>query len=143
MPPREGWHSSIKRHTIIYGQIAWTCQLTTSSLVNFDEHDSADEETMDYVNKEAEEAEKDNQDYGKPGSFLNRLIVGPALSSWFAENADHLYSSTATRRPKIKSPAKDSRPMNEPLLRLTDSSLSNKASDRRRVWMVVFLAGDL
>jgi len=42
---------------------------------NFDEHDSADEETMDYVNKEAEDAEKENQDYGKPGSFLNRLIL--------------------------------------------------------------------
>ncbi|EXJ55972.1 hypothetical protein A1O7_08903 [Cladophialophora yegresii CBS 114405] len=42
---------------------------------NFDEHDSADEETMDYVNKEAEDAERENQDYGKPGSFLNRLIV--------------------------------------------------------------------
>ncbi|OCT45225.1 hypothetical protein CLCR_06424 [Cladophialophora carrionii] len=42
---------------------------------NFDEHDSADEETVDYVNKEAEDAERENQDYGKPGSFLNRLIV--------------------------------------------------------------------
>ncbi len=46
---------------------------------NFDEHDSADEETVDYVTKEADEAEKENQDYGKPGSFLNRLIVSGPL----------------------------------------------------------------
>ena len=30
---------------------------------------------MDYVNKEADEAEKEGQDYGKPGSLLNRLIM--------------------------------------------------------------------
>jgi hypothetical protein len=30
---------------------------------------------VDYVNKEAEDAEKENHDHGKPGSFLNRLIV--------------------------------------------------------------------
>ncbi|KAJ9643700.1 uncharacterized protein PV06_09119 [Exophiala oligosperma] len=43
--------------------------------VNFDDHDSADEETMDYVGKEAEDAEKAGYDTGKPGSFLNRLIM--------------------------------------------------------------------
>jgi len=42
---------------------------------NFDEHDSADEETVDYVNTEAEEAEQQKLDMGKPGSFLNRLIM--------------------------------------------------------------------
>ncbi|KAK5449819.1 hypothetical protein LTS15_008391 [Exophiala xenobiotica] len=42
---------------------------------NFDEHDSADEETMDYVTKEADDAEKEGHDTGKPGSFLNRLIT--------------------------------------------------------------------
>jgi hypothetical protein len=42
---------------------------------NFDEHDSADEETVTYVGKEAEDAERDHEDAGKPGSFLNRLIV--------------------------------------------------------------------
>jgi hypothetical protein len=30
---------------------------------------------VDYVNKEAEDAERENHDHGKPGSFLNRLIV--------------------------------------------------------------------
>ncbi|KIY04130.1 uncharacterized protein Z520_00822 [Fonsecaea multimorphosa CBS 102226] len=43
--------------------------------INFDEHDSADEETMDYVTKEADDAEKEGHDAGKPGSFLNRLIL--------------------------------------------------------------------
>lgn len=30
---------------------------------------------MDYVGKEAEDAEKAGYDTGKPGSFLNRLIM--------------------------------------------------------------------
>ncbi|EXJ78631.1 hypothetical protein A1O1_09032 [Capronia coronata CBS 617.96] len=42
---------------------------------NFDEHDSADEDTIDYVTKEADDAEKEGYDTGKPGSFLNRLIL--------------------------------------------------------------------
>ncbi|KIW21178.1 hypothetical protein PV08_01758 [Exophiala spinifera] len=42
--------------------------------INFDDHDSADEETIDYVGKEAEDAEKEGYDAGRPGSFLNRLI---------------------------------------------------------------------
>ena len=50
-------------------------RLELTSSANFDEHDSADEETVDYVNTEAEEAEREKQDMGKPGSFLNRLIV--------------------------------------------------------------------
>lgn len=29
---------------------------------------------MDYVSKEADEAEKEGYDTGRPGSFLNRLI---------------------------------------------------------------------
>jgi len=43
--------------------------------VNFDDHDSADEETNEYVGKEADDAEKEGHDTGKPGSFLNRLIM--------------------------------------------------------------------
>lgn len=46
-----------------------------SHIVNFDEHDSADEDTVDYVTKEADDAEKEGHDTGKPGSFLNRLIL--------------------------------------------------------------------
>jgi len=42
---------------------------------DFDDADSADEETIGYVTKEADEAETSNQDFGKPGSFLNRLIL--------------------------------------------------------------------
>ncbi|KIW33364.1 uncharacterized protein PV07_00221 [Cladophialophora immunda] len=42
---------------------------------DFDDVDSADEETMDYVTKEADDAEKEGHDAGKPGSFLNRLIL--------------------------------------------------------------------
>jgi len=42
---------------------------------NFDDHDSADEETVDHVNKEADAAEKEGHDTGRPGSFLNRLIL--------------------------------------------------------------------
>jgi hypothetical protein len=30
---------------------------------------------MDYVTKEADDAEKEGHDTGKPGSFLNRLIT--------------------------------------------------------------------
>lgn len=47
---------------------------TDKRIANFDEHDSADEETVDYVSKEAEEAEKEGHSTGRPGSFLNRLI---------------------------------------------------------------------
>ncbi|EXJ63472.1 uncharacterized protein A1O5_11521 [Cladophialophora psammophila CBS 110553] len=43
--------------------------------INFDDHDSADEETTDYVTKEADDAEREGHDAGKPGSFLNRLIL--------------------------------------------------------------------
>jgi hypothetical protein len=49
--------------------------MLTWSPANFDEHDSADEETVDYVTKEADDAEKEGYDTGKPGSFLNRLIT--------------------------------------------------------------------
>ena len=46
------------------------------NVANFDEHDEADEETTEYVNKEAEEAEKDEANpYGKPGSLINRMIM--------------------------------------------------------------------
>lgn len=43
---------------------------------NFDEdYDSnGDEETSNFVNKEAEEAEKAGHDSGRPGSLLNRMI---------------------------------------------------------------------
>ncbi|KAK4938804.1 hypothetical protein LTR10_020811 [Elasticomyces elasticus] len=41
---------------------------------NFDENDSADEETVSYVSKEAEAAEKDGHPIGRPGTFLHRLI---------------------------------------------------------------------
>ncbi len=47
-----------------------------SPIANFDEHDEADEETNTFVNREVEDAEKnDAEPYGKPGSFLNRLIM--------------------------------------------------------------------
>ncbi|KAJ9604357.1 hypothetical protein H2200_011191 [Cladophialophora chaetospira] len=42
---------------------------------DFDDADSADEETIGYVTKDVDEAEESNQDFGKPGSFLNRLIL--------------------------------------------------------------------
>jgi len=42
---------------------------------NFDDHDSGDEETVDYVTKEADDAEREGQDTGKPGSLLNRMIM--------------------------------------------------------------------
>merc|ERR1711904_123647 len=41
---------------------------------NFDDHSSGDEETSEYVSKEAEEAEKGGHDAGRPGSLLNRMI---------------------------------------------------------------------
>ena len=42
---------------------------------NFDDHDdSGDEETQQYVSKEAEEAEREGHDTGRPGSLLNRMI---------------------------------------------------------------------
>lgn len=44
-------------------------------LANFDDYSSGDEETADYVNKEADKAEKDGYDQGKPGTFLNKLIA--------------------------------------------------------------------
>ena len=44
--------------------------------VNFDEHDEADEETTEYINKEVDEHEKDeSHPYGKPGSLVNRMIM--------------------------------------------------------------------
>ncbi|EXJ84293.1 hypothetical protein A1O3_04960 [Capronia epimyces CBS 606.96] len=42
---------------------------------NFDDHDSADEDTVAHVTKEADDAEKEGHATGKPGSFLNRLIL--------------------------------------------------------------------
>jgi hypothetical protein len=43
---------------------------------NFDEHDEADEETTVHLNKEVDDAEKnDEEPYGKPGSLLNRMIM--------------------------------------------------------------------
>ncbi|PNS18353.1 hypothetical protein CAC42_6170 [Sphaceloma murrayae] len=41
---------------------------------NFDEHDSADDETTGNLHREIEEAEAGNHHEGRPGSFLNRLI---------------------------------------------------------------------
>ncbi|KAI1624582.1 hypothetical protein EDD37DRAFT_650453 [Exophiala viscosa] len=41
---------------------------------NFEENDSADEDTVTYVNKEADDAEKDGHPQGRPGTFLHRLI---------------------------------------------------------------------
>lgn len=41
---------------------------------DYDNHEDADEETQEYVNKEIDEAEKQGHDTGRPGSFLNRLI---------------------------------------------------------------------
>jgi len=46
----------------------------TSPPANFDDHDSGDEETSDFLNKEADEAERSGQDSGRPGSLLNRMI---------------------------------------------------------------------
>jgi DNA invertase Pin-like site-specific DNA recombinase len=43
-------------------------------IVNFDEHDSGDDETVEYVSKEAEEAEKEGHEMGRPNSLLNRMI---------------------------------------------------------------------
>lgn len=49
--------------------------LTFAFPANFDDHDdSGDEETQDYVGKEADEAEKEGYDTGRPGSLLNRMI---------------------------------------------------------------------
>jgi hypothetical protein len=42
---------------------------------NFDDHDSADEETHTYLHKELEDAEKSDEPHGKPGSLLNRMIM--------------------------------------------------------------------
>lgn len=52
--------------------ISWlTCKL----LVNFDEVDSADEETQEYLTKEIDEHDKDEKyPEGRPGTLLNRLI---------------------------------------------------------------------
>ncbi|KAK4618054.1 hypothetical protein CLAFUW4_12319 [Fulvia fulva] len=45
---------------------------------NIDEYDNADdvdEETTGHLHREIEKAEESNQPYGKPGSFLNKLIL--------------------------------------------------------------------
>merc|ERR1712093_116512 len=75
-------HPSISTRIVLNhsqnGQHPRKAQAQTShkdQAANFDEHDSADEETMDYVTKEADDAEREGHDTGKPGSFLNRLIM--------------------------------------------------------------------
>ena len=49
----------------------------TNLTANFDDdYDDADEETNTYVNKEVDDAEKnDDEPYGKPGSLVNRMIM--------------------------------------------------------------------
>jgi len=42
---------------------------------NFDEYESGDEDTQAHTTAEIEEAEKKGYDQGKPGSFLNKLIM--------------------------------------------------------------------
>lgn len=61
--------------------LPWHISGNTSSLfqahnlpANFDDYSSGDEDTANYVSKEAESAEKEGYDQGKPGSFLNKLI---------------------------------------------------------------------
>jgi hypothetical protein len=50
--------------------------LTLTTPANFDDHDEADEETTAHLNKEVDDAEKnDEEPYGKPGSLLNRMIM--------------------------------------------------------------------
>ena len=44
------------------------------SIADYHSYEDADEETAAHLQKEIEEAEKNNHDTGKPGSFLNRLI---------------------------------------------------------------------
>ena len=47
-----------------------------SLTANFDDYDEADEETNVSVNKEYDDAEKnDEEPYGKPGSLINRMIM--------------------------------------------------------------------
>jgi len=50
--------------------------LTWGTVDNFDEYESGDEETQEYINKEVEEHEKEADKYpqGRPGTLLNRMI---------------------------------------------------------------------
>lgn len=50
----------------------------TCRLANLDEHTEAediDEETTGHLHREIEKAEADGHNQGKPGSFLNKLIM--------------------------------------------------------------------
>lgn len=50
----------------------------TASSVNVDDYDEAsdvDEETTGHLHREIEKAEKEGHDTGRPGTFLNKLIM--------------------------------------------------------------------
>jgi len=42
---------------------------------DFDNHSEADEDTQHHLQKEIDDAEKAGHDTGRPGSFLNKLIL--------------------------------------------------------------------
>ncbi|KAI1610848.1 hypothetical protein EDD36DRAFT_442584 [Exophiala viscosa] len=65
-------HSSSLHQAVLL--LCLPCLHTNKVTANFDENDSADEDTVTYVNKEADDAEKDGHSQGRPGTFLHRLI---------------------------------------------------------------------
>jgi len=52
-----------------------TTWLTLPHLADYHTYDEADEETQKHLQKEFAEAEKNGWAEGKPGSFLNKLIM--------------------------------------------------------------------
>jgi len=52
-----------------------TTWLTPHLLADYHTYDEADEETQKHLQKEFAEAEKNGWAEGKPGSFLNKLIM--------------------------------------------------------------------
>ncbi|KAF2482943.1 hypothetical protein BDY17DRAFT_323715 [Neohortaea acidophila] len=44
-------------------------------LSSYDDPEDIDDETAGYLQREADKAEESDQPHGKPGSFLNKLIM--------------------------------------------------------------------
>lgn len=46
-----------------------------ADLSSYDDPEDIDDETAGYLQREADKAEESDQPHGKPGSFLNKLIM--------------------------------------------------------------------
>ena len=97
---------------------------------------------MDYAEKEAEDAEREKLDSGKPGGFLNRLIVSDAFlppgQQPTLAKTDHSYSFMAIRRRKTSLLARRPRRIPRPESRSSDRRLSSSRQPLTRAQLGTF-----